>query len=104
MLMLEVVWGGYQLQTWHYDINPFSKVTQNSQIWGQFGQYNGIRVHPYALETAYQWLKHFGYVSYGFIKWCEVDISLKHDVMASFSLHKWSRIPNSGDNLVSGLV
>ncbi len=32
-----------------------------SQIWGQLGRCNGIRVQPYALETAYQWLKHFVY-------------------------------------------
>ena len=30
-----------------------------SQIWGQLGQCNGIRVHPHALETAWQWLKRF---------------------------------------------
>jgi hypothetical protein len=26
------------------------------------GQCNSIRVQPYSLETAYQWLKHFVYV------------------------------------------
>ena len=45
-------------------------------------------MHPYALETAYQWLKHFKYVYYGCMKQSEVDISLNHDVMASFALHK----------------
>jgi hypothetical protein len=29
---------------------------------GQLGQCNGIRLYPYALETAYQWLKHLIYV------------------------------------------
>ncbi len=33
-----------------------------TQIRGQPGWCNGIRVHPYALETAYQWLNHFTYV------------------------------------------
>ncbi len=59
-----------------------------SQIWGQLGRCNGIRVQPYALEIAYQWLKHFVYVYYGCMNQSEVDISLKHDVMASFSLLK----------------
>jgi hypothetical protein len=59
-----------------------------SQLWGQLGQCNGIRVHPYALETAYQWLQHFVYVYYGCMKQSEVDISLKNDVMASFQLLK----------------
>jgi hypothetical protein len=58
------------------------------QIWGQLGRLNSIRVHPYALETAYQWLKHFVYVYYGCMKQSEVDISLKHDTMASFPLLK----------------
>jgi hypothetical protein len=48
-----------------------------------------ITVHPQALETAKQWLKHFGYVLHGFGKQSKVDISLNHDVlMASFPLHK----------------
>jgi hypothetical protein len=41
-----------------------------------------------AHDTAYQWLKHFAYVHYGRLKWSEVDISLNHDAMASFSLRK----------------
>ena len=32
------------------------------QIWGQLGPYNSIRVEPYALESAYQCLKHIIYV------------------------------------------
>ncbi len=59
-----------------------------SQIWGQLGWCSSIRVQPYALETAYQWLKHFVYAYYGCMKWSEVVISLKHDVMASFQLLK----------------
>ncbi len=34
----------------------------------------------------------------------EVDISLNHDVMASFSLHKWPWLPRSGANFVSVTV
>ena len=59
-----------------------------SQIWAQLGQCNDTRVQPYALETAYQWLKHFLYVYYRCMTQSEVDISLKHDVMASFLLLK----------------
>ncbi len=57
-----------------------------SQICGQLGQCNGIRVQPYALETAYQWLIHFVCVYYGCMKQSEADISLNNDVMASFPL------------------
>ena len=71
---------------WHHSHSP--QVTLTSQIWGQLGQCNSIRVHPYSLETTYQWFKHFIYVYYGCMKQSEVDISLNHDVMASFSLHK----------------
>jgi hypothetical protein len=58
------------------------------QIWWQLGWCNGIRLHPYALETAHQWLKHIVYVYYGCMKQSDVDISLNHDVMASFPLLK----------------
>ncbi len=70
-----------------------------SHIWGQLGRCNSIRVQPYALETAYQWLKHFLYVYYGCMKQSEVDISLKHDVVASFPLLKWTWISKSGASL-----
>ena len=59
-----------------------------NKIWCQLGRCNGVRVHPRALETAYQWLKPFVYVKYGCMKRSEIDISLSHDVMTSFSLHK----------------
>ncbi len=70
-----------------------------SQIWGQHGRCNGIRVQSYYLETSYQWLKHFIYVYYGCMKQSEVDISLEHDVMASFPLLQWTLLPKSGGNL-----
>ncbi len=60
--MYEAVWGGFQPQPWDYGIIFTPLGTLNSQIWGQFGQCNGIRVQPFSLETAYQWLKHFVYV------------------------------------------
>jgi hypothetical protein len=49
---------------------------------------NDTRVHPYVLEIAQQYLNHIVYVIYGCGKQSEVDISLNHDVMASFPLHK----------------
>ena len=69
-----------------YGIISTLQVNLNPKIWTQYGQCYGIRVQPYALKTAYQWLKHFVYVKYGCMKRSEVDISLKHDVMASFPL------------------
>jgi hypothetical protein len=60
--MHEVVWGGYQPQPWYYGIIFTPQMTLTTQIWGQLGWCNGIRVQPYARETAYQWLKHFIYV------------------------------------------
>ena len=61
--MYEVVyWGGYQPQPRCYGIIPTQQATQNSQILGQLGPWNVIRVHPYGLETAYSWLKHFVYI------------------------------------------
>jgi hypothetical protein len=64
------------------------QVNPNPQIWGKLGRCNGIGVQTYAHETAYQGLKHFVYVSYGCMKWSEEDISLKHEVVASFPLLK----------------
>ena len=55
--MCGVVWGEYQPQPWCCSgiISP-PQVNPNPKIWGQLGRCKGIRVHPYALETAYQWL------------------------------------------------
>ncbi len=68
------------------DISLKHDVVASFPTWGQLGWCNGLRVHPYALETAYKRLKHFAYVYYGCMTWSEVDISLKHDVVASFPL------------------
>ncbi len=57
--MYEVVRGGCQPQPWSCGIISTPQVNLNPQIWGQLGQCNGMRVQPYALETAYQGLKHF---------------------------------------------
>jgi hypothetical protein len=64
---------GYQPQTWCYGIIFTPQVTLTSQIgWSQLGRCHCIRVPPYFLETAYQWLKHFIPVCYGYMKWSEV--------------------------------
>ena len=102
--MYEAVWGGNQPQLCGYRIILIPQVTLISQIWGQLGWCNGIRVHPYALEPAYQWLKHFVYVLYGCMEWSEVDISLNHEVIATFSLYKWPWVPKSGANLANVMV
>ncbi len=88
--MYEVVWGGYQPQPWSCGIISTPQVNLNPQIWGQLGQCNGIRVQPYANETAYQCLKHFAYDQYECMKWSEVDVSFNHDVIAVFPLLKWT--------------
>jgi len=54
-------------------------------------------MHPYyTLETAYQKLKQFEYISYGCGKVSEVNISLKHDIMASFLPISDHEFPNLG--------
>ncbi len=97
--LLEAVWMGYQPQPWHCGIIFTPQVTLTSQILSHFGMCNGIRVKPYAPETAYRWLKHFLYVYYGCMKWSEVDININHDIVASFSLLKWPWLPKSEANL-----
>ena len=97
--MYEVVRGGNQPQPWHYGIICAPQVTLTSQIWGQLGRWDNIREYPYALETAYQWLKHIVHVYYGCMKWFEVDVTLNHDVMASFPLLKWPWLYKPGTNL-----
>ncbi len=67
---------------------PFHKWTRIPKIWVQLGQWNELRVHPYAWETSYQYLKDSLYVYYGYGKQSEVDVSLNHDEIASFQLHK----------------
>ncbi len=68
---------------WQED-NIAPQVTLTSQIWGQLGQGNGIRLHPHALETAYQWLKHFICMYYGCVMHSGVVYSLNNDTTTSF--------------------
>jgi hypothetical protein len=65
----------------------------NPKIGGNLGLCNDIRVHSYALETASLYLKHLVYVMHGCENQSEVDISLNHHAMASFSLHKLPKNP-----------
>ncbi len=57
--MYEVVWGGYQPQPWRYRIILIPQVTLISQSLGQLCWCNNVGVYPHALETAYQLLKQF---------------------------------------------
>ncbi len=101
------VWNGLRLisastmMLWHHFHSSSEPESPNL---GQLGRCNGLRVQPYALETAYQWLKHFLYVYYGCMKHYEVDISLNHVVVASFPLLKWTWMLKSGANLASVAV
>jgi hypothetical protein len=61
------------------------------------------RVHPHALETAYQYLKH-NFILYWCKKQSEVDVSLNHDVIESFPLHKWQKKTKSVANLAGGMM
>jgi hypothetical protein len=47
-----------------------------------------MKVLPYASKPAYQYLKHFSHVLYGCGIQSKVDVSLNHDEIASFPLHK----------------
>ncbi len=51
--MEDVVWSECQPQSWCCVIIYNCQVNLNPQIWSQFGWCNGIRVQPYALQTAY---------------------------------------------------
>ncbi len=73
--MYGAVWGGYQPQPWCCGIIFTLQVTLTSQIWGRLGRCNGILVHPYSLETTYQYFKHFIYVYYGCMKWSWISAS-----------------------------
>ncbi len=98
------VWGGYQPQPWYIGIIFTPQVTQNSQIWGHLGRHSNMMVHPYAHQTAYKWLEHFFHVIHEWGKGHEMNVSLNHGVMVSFSLHKWHIILKSGANLASKMT
>jgi len=49
--MHEVVWGGYQLQTWPNDIMVTPQVNLNSQIWGQLGQWTNKGAHIWPCDS-----------------------------------------------------
>jgi hypothetical protein len=75
--MSEAFWSGYQPQPWRCGIIFTPQVTLTSQIWGQLGQCNDVRVHPYSLETTYQWLKHYIYVIQMIWMWDTVNGGLQ---------------------------
>ena len=75
--MSEAFWSGYQPQPWRCGIIFTPQVTLTSQIWGQLGRCNDVRVHPYSLETTYQWLKHYIYVIQMIWMWDTVNGGLQ---------------------------
>ena len=106
----KVQWGGPRwisastIMLWHHfhSTRSESEFPNPGPTW-QAGRMK-IRVHPYALETQHTNELNTLDVSIGCMKRSEVDISLKHDTMATFSLHKWIWIPKSGANLTSVTV
>jgi hypothetical protein len=95
--MREVIWGGCQPQTWRIGIIFTPQVMQNSKpfganlasgmVWGC--THIPLRQHTKGSNTL-DILHEIG-------NWSEVDVSLKHDVVASFFslLVNWPRIPKS---------
>jgi hypothetical protein len=49
--MWEVIWDRCQPQTWCNGIIVTPQVTEFQNIWGQLGQWNGIRVHTYPWDS-----------------------------------------------------
>ncbi len=56
---------------------------------------NCVRLLPYAYGQHINVFKHFVYIQYRCRKQFEVAVSLNHDVMTLFQLHKWPRTPKS---------
>ena len=95
--MGEAVWGGWQPQPQPLlnDIVLTTQVTKNSKIWPKFCGYNCVWLLPYAHGQHVNVLKHFVYVSDGYRNQFAMAVSLNHDLMTSFWLHKWPRSPKS---------
>ncbi len=91
---------GYQPQPWHNDIILTPWVTQNHKVWAKKGGYNCLRLLPYEHGQHIYVLKHFIYVWCGCRKQFQLAVSLNHDVMTSFWLHKWPRTPKSDTSSV----
>ena len=97
--ILETVWGGSQPQTWpnyiiftHSTSDPgFTNLGSTWPVWTVtvLGcTQMPLRQHANGSNTLY--------VQYEFGKQYEVDLSLNHDVMTSFTIHKWPDFPNLG--------
>jgi hypothetical protein len=98
--MWEAVWGGCEPQPWHNHIILTPQVTQSPKIWAKLSGYNCVRLILLAYGQHINVLKHFVYVQYGGGQQFEVAISLNHDIMTSFWLHKWPRTPKSDPSWV----
>ncbi len=80
------------------------QVTQNPKIWAKQGMYNCVRLLPYAYGQHINVHKKFVYVYYGCGMQFEVAVSLNHDVMTSFWLHKWPRTQKSEPSRVNNCL
>ena len=97
-------WGGCHLQPWHNnDIILTPQVTQYPKIRPKYSDIC-VRFLPYAHGLHINVLKHLLYVSDGCGKQIEEDVSLNHDITASFWLHKWPSTPKSEPSSVDNCV
>ena len=80
--MKEAVWGGCQSQSGRTDNILTPQVTQSPR------GYNCVRLLSYAHGQHINMLKHFVCFKYRCKKQFEVAISLNHDLLTSFWLHK----------------
>ena len=100
--MFAGAWDGYQpqtSQTWCYGIIFTPQVTLNSQIWGQLAWWNdkGAPICIWLWDSN-QWGSNTLHIS-NMDVWSglRVNISLNHNLMISFLLHKWTwKFPKLG--------
>ncbi len=92
----EAVWVGYQPQPWRYNIIFTLQVTQNPKnlrkvVWVEL--FEATAICPWIAYQCAQTL----WICLMRIREAvvEVDVSLNHDKMTSFWLHKWPRTPKS---------
>ncbi len=99
----EADWVGCQPQPWCNDIMLTPQVNQNPKIWAKKCGYDSLRLLPYAHGQHIYMLKHVVYIKCGCRMQFYLAVSLKHDLMTSFWLHKWPRTPNS-DPTIEGIT
>ena len=90
--MWEAVCRGYQPQQWHNHIistpHKWPRTPKSEQD-------DCVRLLLYADGQHINVLEHFGNVLVGWGEQFELAVSLNHDIMTPFWLHKWPRTPKS---------